>query len=43
MNRKTINFIMLKLILTTHNNFTHVFILAQSDLRVFSLGERQMS
>ena len=43
MNRKKINFIMLKLVLTTRNNFTHVFILAQSDLHVFSLGARQMS
>ena len=43
MNRKKINFIMLKLILTAHNNVTHVFILAQSDLQVFSLGARQMS
>ena len=43
MKRKKINFIMLKLVLTTHNNFTHVFILAQSDLHVFSLGARQMS
>ena len=43
MNRNKINFIMLKLVLTTHNNFTHVFILAQSDLQVFSLGARQMS
>ena len=42
MNRKKINFIMLKLVLTTRNNFTHVFILAQSDLQVFSLGVRQM-
>ena len=43
MKRKKINFIMLKLVLTTHNNFTHVFILTQSDLHVFSLGARQMS
>ena len=43
MNRKKINFIMLKLVLTTRNNFTHVFILAQSDLHVLSLGARQMS
>ena len=43
MNRKNINFIMLKLVLTTRNNFTHVFILAQSDLHVFSLGARQIS
>ena len=43
MNRKKRNFIMLKLVLTTRNNFTHVFILAQSDLHVFSLGARQMS
>ena len=43
MNRKKINFIMLKLVSTTHNNFTHVFILAQSHLQVFSLGARQMS
>ena len=43
MNRKKINFIMLKLELTTRNNFTHVFILAQFDLHVFSLGARQMS
>ena len=43
MKRKKINFIMLKLVLTTRNNFTHVFILAQSDLHVFSLGARQMS
>ena len=42
MKRKKKNFIMLKLVLTTHN-FTHVFILAQSDLYVFSLGARQMS
>ena len=34
---------MLKLVLTTRNNFTHVFILAQSDLHVLSLGARQMS
>ena len=43
MNRKKINVIMLKLELTTGNNFTHVFILAQSDLQVFSLGARQIS
>ena len=43
MNRKKINFIMLKLVLTTCNNFTHVFILAQSDLQVFSLDAKQMS
>ena len=43
MNRKKINFFMLKLVLTTRHNFTHVFILAQSDLHVFSLGARQMA
>ena len=43
MNRKKIDFFMLKLELTTRNNFTHVFTLAQSDLQVFSLGARQMS
>ena len=43
MNWKKINFIMLKLELTTHNNCTHVFILAQCDLHIFSLGARQMS
>ena len=43
MNRKKINFIMLKLVLTTRNNFTHVFILAQSNLHVFSLGTRKIS
>ena len=43
MNRKKIDFFMLTLELTTRNNFTHVFILAQSDLHVFSLGARQMS
>ena len=43
MKRKKINFIMLKLVLTTRKNFTRVFILAQSDLHVFSLGARQMS
>ena len=43
MNRKKIDFYMLKLELTTRNNFTHVFILAQSDLHVFRLGARQMS
>ena len=43
MNRKKLNFIMLKLVLTTRNNFTHVFILAQSDLHEFSLGTRQIA
>ena len=43
MNRKKIFFTMLKLVATTCNNFTHVFILAQSHLQVFSLGARQMS
>ena len=43
MKRKKINFLMLKLVLTTRKNFTHVFILAQPDLHVFSLGARQMS
>ena len=43
MKKKKINFIMLKLVLTTHNNFTRVFILAQCNLHVFSLGARQMS
>ena len=32
MNRKKINFIMLKLVSTTHNNFTHVYILAPTGI-----------